>query len=145
MHICVERKLGLIHKKAIYSIYCKPLITSWNQASHFCILFCFCITNTYKCSPQSCAEDISAAAWRQFCPSLTPSFSLPLLLHTGWISTLGPPVLLCNGIITNLHWWTSPCISDRELSPPMTELEGAEWAGIWIWNRRGGSSEGITD
>lgn len=24
-------------------------------------------------------------------PSLSPSFSSPLLLHTGWISTLGPP------------------------------------------------------
>lgn len=53
----------------------------------FVFLFSFCVRNA-DCR----AEDISAAAaWRQFCPSLTPSFSSPLLPCTGWISTLGPP------------------------------------------------------
>lgn len=44
-----------------------------------------------KCSPQSCADNIPAAVCRRFYPSLTPSVPSPLLLRTGWISTLGPP------------------------------------------------------
>lgn len=143
MYICLDRKIGLIRKKASYRsicsvFYCKPIIIRWHQASPLCISVLFfylkCLQVWWACSDKafplsgSCAEDISAAAWSFVPPCVTPSFPSPLLLCTGWISTLAPPVSLCNGITTNLLWWAGPCITDRELFPPMTE-PGAGWAG----------------
>lgn len=117
-------------------------------------LFCFCIKNAHRSSDQTKPSLCHRAVLKIFLllhgdslvpPCVTPSSPSPLLLHTGWISTLGPPVSLCNGITTNSLWWAGPRIADRELSPPMTEQEGGRVGGRWIWNSRDGSSKRITE
>lgn len=133
MHICVERKMGLIHKKAIYRsvfsvCYCKHLITRGDWASFLwtSILFLYLnaqsLVHTERHLWRRAQLQISVAAWRWFCSSL-PLSLFPFTPPLHWLNQgLGLLVSLCNFALC-------PCISGRNLSPPVTELEGVRWTG----------------
>lgn len=114
--------------------YCRSLNTGCNQASNLCVFILFL------------RQERSLQSWRYFCCcccvetvlSLPHSFFFftPPSLHRLNQHT-GPPRCcfamespqICSGEPAHAS-------QDRELSPPMTELAAAGWAGIWIWTAR---------
>lgn len=148
-HICVERKIGLIHRKAIYRsncrvYYCKPLITGWNQASTCVSVFCFCMINAHKSGEpvQTKPSLCHRAVLKIFLPlhgdsfvppCVTPSFPFhpsfstqaesATLVSPPYPTPPSPvrPVSLCNGITTKFALVSRPHASPTESCPPSND------------------------
>lgn len=145
MHICVERKMGLIHKKAIYRsvfsvCYCKHLITRGDWASFLwtSILFLYLnaqsLVHTERHLWRRAQLEISVAAWRWFCSSL-PLSLFPFTPPLHWLNQhTGPPGVTLQLCTLSMYQW-------QKLVSPSDRARRGTVNRKWLWNGNGGTSE----